>query len=141
MHTITVCPRCNNDFMFHATDIHLHRVTAFDADTKEPCSFETICQDCDDKETITKLKELKEKINRIFQTDLGQQLNELYITSDGKPFIRKEEAENYCHDILEEGNDKSKYKIDVWYPDDFTDITNIEEGNYIGNDNELLNIF
>lgn len=47
MHTITVCPRCNKDFMYHSSDTHLHRNVAWDADTKEPCSFETICQDCD----------------------------------------------------------------------------------------------
>ena len=34
------------DFMYHSTDTYLHRVVAFDADTKEPCSFETICQSC-----------------------------------------------------------------------------------------------
>lgn len=46
MHTITVCPRCEKDFMYHQTDVHLHKVVAWDSDTKEPCSFETICQDC-----------------------------------------------------------------------------------------------
>ena len=46
MHTITECPRCKMDFMYHSTDVYLHRAVAFDADTKEPCSFETICQDC-----------------------------------------------------------------------------------------------
>jgi hypothetical protein len=47
MHTITVCPRCDKDFMYHQTDVHLHRAVAWDADTNEPCSFETLCQDCD----------------------------------------------------------------------------------------------
>ena len=50
MHTITECPRCKIDFMYHSTDTYLHRVVAFDADTKEPCSFETICQSCHDVE-------------------------------------------------------------------------------------------
>ena len=47
MHTIDECPRCGKDFMYHHTDSHLHRVVAWDADTKEPCSSEVICQDCD----------------------------------------------------------------------------------------------
>jgi len=33
--------------MYHQTDVHLHRAVAWDADTNEPCSFETLCQDCD----------------------------------------------------------------------------------------------
>lgn len=47
MHTITNCSRCGNDFMYHNSDSHLYRTVAFDADTKEPCSFEVVCQDCD----------------------------------------------------------------------------------------------
>lgn len=50
MHTITSCPRCNQDFMYHQTDTFLHRIVAFDADTKEPCSSEVICQTCHDVE-------------------------------------------------------------------------------------------
>jgi len=61
MHTITVCPRCEKDFMYHQTDFYLHRVVAWDADTKEPCSFETICQECDLKEKwIDKEVKIKE---------------------------------------------------------------------------------
>lgn len=36
--------------MYHQTDVYLHKVVAWDADTKEPCSFETISQDCHLKE-------------------------------------------------------------------------------------------
>ena len=50
MHTIDECPRCGKDFMYHHTDSHLHRVVAWDADTKEPCSSEVICQDCHEME-------------------------------------------------------------------------------------------
>lgn len=50
-HTIDCCPRCGKDFMYHASDQHrLSRAVAWDADTKEPCSFVVICQNCDDKE-------------------------------------------------------------------------------------------
>ena len=59
----------------------------------------------------------QEKANKIFATELGQQLNEIFVTSDDIPFIRREEAENYCHDILEEGDDVTKYNITVWYPE------------------------
>jgi hypothetical protein len=48
-----ICPRCGGDFMYHNTDTYLHRTVAWDADTKEPCSFETICQNCNDIETVS----------------------------------------------------------------------------------------
>lgn len=50
MHTITDCPRCGKDFMYHQSDVHLKRTVAWDADTKEPCSFETICRECHERE-------------------------------------------------------------------------------------------
>lgn len=59
----------------------------------------------------------QEKINKIFETELGQQLNEIFVTSDDNCFIRREEAENYCHNILEEGDDITKFNITVWYPE------------------------
>lgn len=51
MHTINDCPRCQKDFMYHSMDVPaLSRVVAWDADTKEPCRWEVICQECDEKE-------------------------------------------------------------------------------------------
>ena len=50
MYTTTKCPRCGNDFMYHPTDIHLKRAMTVDGDGKEPCSYETICQNCDEIE-------------------------------------------------------------------------------------------
>jgi len=61
MHNITDCPICKNDFMYHTTDTHLSRAVAWDSDTKEPCSFEIICQDCYLK-TNNMEKELKSVI-------------------------------------------------------------------------------
>jgi hypothetical protein len=55
MKIINLCPRCGKDFMYDRMDVHLHRVTAWDADTKEPCSFETICQNCDEIENLNNL--------------------------------------------------------------------------------------
>lgn len=60
----------------------------------------------------------QEKADKIFTTELGQQLNVIYVTSDDTPFIRMSEAEDYCHDILEEGEDATKYSINEWYPTD-----------------------
>jgi len=59
----------------------------------------------------------QENANKIFDTELGQQLDVIYVTSDDTPFIRYEEAQNYCHDILEEGDDPTKYNITEWYPE------------------------
>lgn len=50
MHTITNCSRCGIDFMYHCSETNLYRSVAFDADTKEPCSFEIICQHCHEVE-------------------------------------------------------------------------------------------
>ena len=50
MHTIAECPRCKIDFMYHSTDNYLYKPVAFDADSKEPCSFEVICQECNNVE-------------------------------------------------------------------------------------------
>lgn len=63
----------------------------------------------------------QEKADKIFATGLWQQLDVIYVTSDDQPFIRHEEAENYCHDILEEGDDVSKYNITEWYPSDISE--------------------
>lgn len=41
----------------------------------------------------------QEKANKIFDTDLGQQLGVIYVTSDDKPFIRYEEAETHSNDL------------------------------------------
>jgi hypothetical protein len=36
--------------MYHNSDSHLNKVVAWDADTKQPCSTEIICQDCHEVE-------------------------------------------------------------------------------------------
>ena len=57
----------------------------------------------------------QEQANKIFETELGQQLDVIYVTSDDEAFIRREEAVWYCHDILEEGDDVTKHNITEWY--------------------------
>lgn len=46
MHTITECPWCGKDFMYHQSDVHLFKPVAFDPVSNEPVSFAPICQDC-----------------------------------------------------------------------------------------------
>lgn len=59
----------------------------------------------------------QEIANNIFASELGQQLSEIFVTSDDKPFIRRHEAVTYAHNTLKEEGDPSEYKITVWYPE------------------------
>jgi len=48
MHTIDLCPRCKEDFMYHATDVNLKRViTVVDEVGNNEIIETVICQDCD----------------------------------------------------------------------------------------------
>ena len=55
----------------------------------------------------------QEKANKIFETELGQQLDVIYVTSDDKPFIRFEEAVIHAGKLL--NNDVS---ISEFYKED-----------------------
>lgn len=61
----------------------------------------------------------QEKANKIFATDLGQQLNVIYVTMDDKPFIRYEEAVLHTNELL---NANPENFVDTiiteWYPED-----------------------
>ena len=47
MHTITICPRCKKDFMYHQTDYYLSRdVTVVDEVGNNEIVETVICQDC-----------------------------------------------------------------------------------------------
>ena len=60
----------------------------------------------------------QEKANKIFSTDLGQQLNVIYVTSDDKPFIRYEEAVFYTNELLNaEPENFVDTSITEWYPE------------------------
>lgn len=51
MHIITICPLCNEDFMYHATDVYLIRdITVVDEVGNNEVIETVICQDCDSKE-------------------------------------------------------------------------------------------
>jgi hypothetical protein len=55
----------------------------------------------------------QEKINEVFKTELSEQLNEIFVTSDDECFIRRSEAEEYSHNVLKEDSSN----INVWYPE------------------------
>lgn len=60
----------------------------------------------------------QEKANKIFETELGKQLNVIYVTSDGQPFIRYEEALLHTNELL--NADPENFvdtTITEWYPE------------------------
>ena len=65
----------------------------------------------------------QEKANEIFNTDLGRQLNEIYVTSDDRAFVRNEEAVKHVNGELDPNTQPLEDKtITIWYP---------EEGDYM----------
>jgi len=62
----------------------------------------------------------QEKANKIFETELGLQLDVIYSTFDDKLFIRPEEAWNYLKGLI---SSNSKNNIDTtiaeWYREDY----------------------
>lgn len=62
-------------------------------------------------------KMTQERANKFFDTELGQQLDVLYSTSDGRVFIRKEEAYMHSKGSLDEGTEPLADKtIAEWFP-------------------------
>jgi hypothetical protein len=58
----------------------------------------------------------QEKANKMFETELGQQLNVIYTTSDDKPFIRYEEAQQHVEE-MKISNPDFDDSIADWYPE------------------------
>jgi len=61
----------------------------------------------------------QEKANKIFATELGQQLDVIYVTSDDQVFIRYEEAVLHTNELL--NGDPENFvdtSITEWYPED-----------------------
>jgi len=52
----------------------------------------------------------QDEINKVFQSDLGQQCTSLFVTSDNQPFIRYAEAINHSQYL----NDTT---INEWFPE------------------------
>lgn len=58
----------------------------------------------------------QEQANKIFDTDLGQQLDVIYVTSDDKPFIRLEEAQKHVMGIIFPFKELEDKTITEFYP-------------------------
>jgi hypothetical protein len=61
----------------------------------------------------------QEKANKIFATELGQQLDVIYVTSDDQAFIRYEETVLHTNELL--NADPENFvdtSITEWYPED-----------------------
>lgn len=61
----------------------------------------------------------QEKANKIFATELGQQLDVIYVTSDDQVFIRYEDAVLHTNELL--NADPENFvdtSITEWYPED-----------------------
>jgi hypothetical protein len=53
----------------------------------------------------------QERINKVFETDLGQQCNELFVTFDDQIYIRYDDAVEY----LTHFSYKIEDNIETWY--------------------------
>ena len=59
----------------------------------------------------------QEVVNKFFETELGQQLDVIYVTSDDQVFIRYEEAALHTNDLLNaEPENFVDTEITKWYP-------------------------
>lgn len=59
----------------------------------------------------------QEKAQKIFETELGQQLDVIYSTSDGMAFIRMSEAKNHANGLLEGSEPLENKTILEWFPE------------------------
>jgi hypothetical protein len=89
MHTIDLCPRCKEDFMYHATDVNLKRdITVVDEVGNNEIIETVICQDCDlfekwvHKEVKVKKDNPHEHLNqyRLFVVDIEKNALDFPIT-------------------------------------------------------------
>jgi len=59
MHIITICPICNEDFMYHQTEVNLIRdITFVDEVGNKQIEETVICQDCDSREKTKQDKKM-----------------------------------------------------------------------------------
>lgn len=59
----------------------------------------------------------QERADKIFETDLGQQLNEIFVTSDDRVFVRYSEAEAHANGTLDGAPPLEDKTITEWYPE------------------------
>lgn len=62
----------------------------------------------------------QEKANQIFEGDLGRQLLSLFSTSDGRAFIRYEEAVQHTNEMINSvgGQEYVDTEIEEWFPEE-----------------------
>ena len=58
----------------------------------------------------------REEVDKIFNGDLGQQVDVLFSTSDNRCFIRKEEAIKHTEGTLDDTEPLEDKSIADWYP-------------------------
>ena len=63
----------------------------------------------------------QQKLQQIFDNPLGQQLDVIYETSDGKVFIRYSEAESHTEGKLDNTEPLQDKNITDWYHNDITE--------------------
>ena len=78
----------------------------------------------------------QEKINRVFETPLGEQLTSVFVTSDDRVFIRWSEANDYVHGRLEESQPLADKTITEW----FNDLDELEYKEWKKDHPEISNI-
>lgn len=62
----------------------------------------------------------RETVNEIFESELGLQLDVIYVTSDDIPFIRYEDALSYVNEkVNADTGNTFDTKITTWYPEDY----------------------
>jgi hypothetical protein len=84
MHIITVCPRCNEDFMYHASDSHLFRdETIVDEVGNNEVVETVICQDCCQKEVVKIIEESKREVYLVNANEVVDTRNPLLIDESG----------------------------------------------------------
>ena len=89
MFTITECPLCGKDFMYHGQDSYLFRdITVVDEVGNNEIISTVICQECYEIEKVKDLLYNWPEIDSVFQT------------SDGEYFIRYEEAVLHTNELL-----------------------------------------
>jgi hypothetical protein len=85
MHIITVCPRCNEDFMYHALDSHLFRdETIVDEVGNNEVVETVICQDCCQKEVEKIIEGSKKEVYLVNANEVVDTRNSLLIDEAGQ---------------------------------------------------------
>lgn len=102
--------------MYHQTDYHLHREVAWDLSVPQPCSYEVICQDCDEKEKRMTKHDFHQKWSKIFdsKTEGGKQMI-LSSLEQQELLNNSQRIKDISATILPRGEDDYEYLIQTKY--------------------------